>query len=99
MNPLAQFLTLLSSVWRRRTMALVIAWLVCLVGWWLVIMQPDRYESSARVYVDTENILRPLLRGLAVDNNLEAEVELIQRTLMSRPNLEKDGNRPSEDGL
>lgn len=89
MNPLAQFLTLLSSVWRRRTMALVIAWLVCLVGWWLVIMQPDRYESSARVYVDTENILRPLLRGLAVDNNLEAEVELIQRTLMSRPNLEK----------
>lgn len=70
-------------------MALIIAWLVCLVGWWLVIMQPDRYESSARVYVDTENILRPLLRGLAVDNNLEAEVELIQRTLMSRPNLEK----------
>jgi len=52
-------------------------------------MQPDRFESSARVYVDTENILRPLLKGLAVDNNLEAEVELIQRTLLSRPNLEK----------
>ncbi len=88
-NPIAQLLVLATAVWRRRVIAILVAWFVCLAGWWLVIQQPDVYESSARVYVDTEHILRPLLRGLTVENNVQSEVLLIQRTLIARPNLEK----------
>lgn len=50
---------------------------------------PDQFQSSARVYVDTQSVLKPLLTGLAVQPNIEQQVEIMSRTLISRPNLEK----------
>ncbi len=79
----------LRGIWRNRWYALVCAWLICVVGWVGVFMLPDQYEASARVYVDTQTILRPVLQGLTVDLNPNAQVDLITRTLFSRPNLEK----------
>ncbi len=55
----------------------------------MVASLPDRYESSARVYVDMDTMLNPLMRGLAVEMNLFQQIDLMQRTLFSRPNLEK----------
>src|SRR3546814_16892884 len=48
---------------------------------------PSVYESSSRIYVDTTSVLQPLLRGIAVPSNLDAQVQLIKQTLLSRPNL------------
>ncbi len=50
---------------------------------------PNQYESSARLYVDADAILTPLLRGLAADSAPTSQLEMLQRTLLSRPNLEK----------
>lgn len=50
---------------------------------------PDRYEASARVYVDTQTILRPLMMGLAVQPNTEQQVSMLSRTLISRPTVER----------
>ena len=47
------------------------------------------YQSSARVYVDTQSLLRPLLRGLTVETNPDNQIRLMVRTLLSRPNLER----------
>lgn len=77
------------SMWRRRWHAIGVAWLVCVVGWTAVAYMPNIYEAKTRVYVDTDSMLRPLLRGLAVDTNMLNEVDLMQRTLLSRPNLQK----------
>ncbi|TVR63354.1 MAG: chain length determinant family protein, partial [Candidatus Competibacteraceae bacterium] len=77
------------GIWRNRWYALVCAWLVCVVGWTMVYQMPDQYRASARVYVDTQSILRPLMRGMAVDVNPGAQIGLVTRTLLSRPNLEK----------
>lgn len=79
----------LRGIWRNRWYALACTWLVCVIGWVGVFMLPDQYEASARVYVDTQTILRPVLQGLTVDLNPSAQVDLITRTLFSRPNLEK----------
>jgi polysaccharide chain length determinant protein (PEP-CTERM system associated) len=51
-------------------------------------MDPIRL-LSARLYVDADAVLTPLLSGLAADSAPQSQLELIQRTLLSRPNLEK----------
>jgi polysaccharide chain length determinant protein (PEP-CTERM system associated) len=84
-----QALTQLRGMWHRRWIGLAAAWIVAIVGVAIVYKIPERYEASARVYVDTESLLRPLLAGLAVQPNLDQQVALISRTLISRPNVEK----------
>ncbi|GAC1337016.1 MAG: Wzz/FepE/Etk N-terminal domain-containing protein [Acetobacteraceae bacterium] len=79
----------LSAAWRYRWPAIAFSWLVCAGGWLYVLNIPNVYEASARMYVDADAVLTPLLRGLAVDTSLGAQVDLLQRTLLSRPNLEK----------
>jgi polysaccharide chain length determinant protein (PEP-CTERM system associated) len=84
-----QILGYARGVWRRRALVLVIAWLVCIVGWVWVYFLENQYQAQARVFVDTQSLLRPLLSGLAVQPNVSQQVSMMTRTLMSRPNLEK----------
>ena len=86
---LQQFLGYAKAAWRRRWWGVVVAWLVCIVGWTWVMMMPDRYQASARVYVDTQSLLQPLLTGLTVAPNVEQQIILMTRQLVSRPTLEK----------
>jgi uncharacterized protein involved in exopolysaccharide biosynthesis len=80
---------LLKAAWRYRWLAVAVSWVICGVGWAYVYTIPNSYEASARLYVDADAILTPLLRGLAVDNGLGQQLDVLQRTLLSRPNLEK----------
>jgi polysaccharide chain length determinant protein (PEP-CTERM system associated) len=78
-----------ASAWRHRWKAVALIWLVALLGWSGVRMLPDRYVSTARIYADADAVLGMLLRGIAIDNSPAAQVEVLQRTLVSRPNLER----------
>jgi polysaccharide chain length determinant protein (PEP-CTERM system associated) len=84
-----QFVEHLSGMWRFRWRALVVAWCLALVGWAWVYALPNIYSASARVHVDTESALRPLLRGLAVETNIQDQINFMTRALLSRPQLEK----------
>lgn len=84
-----QILSLLRSVWRYRWYAVALAWLIALAGWAAVYLMPTRYEASARVYVDTQSMLRPLLSGLVVQPNVDQMVAMMSKTLINRANLEK----------
>jgi polysaccharide chain length determinant protein (PEP-CTERM system associated) len=86
---IAQFLSYVWGIWRFRWLALVVVWIVALGGWLLVQQLPEAYVGSARVYVDSNNVLRPLLQGLAIQPNVNQRVAMMSRTLLSRPNLEK----------
>ncbi|MGI4950384.1 MAG: XrtA system polysaccharide chain length determinant [Janthinobacterium lividum] len=79
----------LSAAWHYRWQAVLFTWLVCAVGWAAVFAIPNQYESSARMYVDADAVLTPLLKGLAVDTSNSGQVDMLQRTLLSRPNLDK----------
>lgn len=76
-------------MWRYRWFALVAAWVLTLSGWIIVLSLPDQYASEARVYVDTGTLLAPLLKGIAITNDPEQEIQIMQQTLLSRPNLEQ----------
>jgi polysaccharide chain length determinant protein (PEP-CTERM system associated) len=84
-----QLLYYASAAWRKRWWGMAFAWLVAIAGWAVVFTMPDRYEAYARVYVDTQSVLRPLLAGVAVQPNIDQLVSMMSRTLISRPNLEK----------
>jgi len=86
---LEELLGYLRGTWHHRWLMIAVAWLVAIPGWVAVNQLPDQYKASARVYIDTESLLKPLLRGIAVDINIRRRVELITKTLASRPNIEK----------
>jgi polysaccharide chain length determinant protein (PEP-CTERM system associated) len=77
------------GMWQYRWPAVAVAWIVALIGAIVVFKLPDRYEASARIFVDTQSILKPLMAGLAVQPNVDQQVVMLSRTLISRPNVEK----------
>ena len=85
----AQIVTIAKGMWRFRWPSLAVAWLVALIGVVIVFRVPDKFEATARIYVDTQSILKPLMSGLAVQPNVDQQVAMLSRTLISRPNMEK----------
>lgn len=86
---LRQFSGYLRSAWGYRWIGLLVAWIVGIIGMGVVLVLPDQYQASAKIYVDTQSILRPLMSGLAVQPNLDQQINMLSRTLISRPNIEK----------
>ena len=72
---------------RFRWHAMGVAWAVCVVGWVAVTLQPDIYESQARVYVDTRTALSPVIQGLAISQDVDAQINRVRQSLLGRPQL------------
>ena len=84
-----QIVDYLKGIWIKRRYIIISTWLICPISWYFIAQLPNVYESEARVYVDTESLLRPLLRGLTVETDPNTQIRLMVRTLFSRPNLER----------
>jgi len=84
-----QLIALARGMWQRRWIGLGVAWLTAIIGAIVVFRLPDKYEASARVYVDTQSLLQPLMSGMAVMPDAGQQVALLSRILLTRPNLEK----------
>ncbi|MGV2873415.1 XrtA system polysaccharide chain length determinant [Colwellia sp. E150_009] len=84
-----ELLDYLKGIWIKRRYIIISTWLICPIGWGIVSTMPDVYESKARVYADTQSILAPLLKGLTVQTNPDNQINLMIKTLLSRPNLER----------
>lgn len=85
----AVLLNFLKAIGKYRWYAVAITWAVAIIGWTIVLRLPNQYEASARVYVDTQSILKPLLSGMTTMPNLDQQVVFMRRTLISRPNVER----------
>lgn len=79
----------LRPYWRRRHILIVVAWLICLLGWSIIAFLPDRYQANTRLYIETENLLTPLLRNIAVQADVQKQLEVLQRTLLNHTNMAK----------
>lgn len=90
--------TFLRMAWLYRWVGLATAILACALGWTAVQLMPDQYAVSAKIYLDSRSMLRPLLRGIAFDSgNLANTTMLLSRTLLTRPNLEEVARRTDLD--
>lgn len=86
---LAELQGYLRGMWRFKWIGLVTAWFIAIAGWLYIMLLPNQYEATARVYVDTETALRPLLEGLAVQPDTMTEVTMMATALLSTPQLER----------
>ena len=92
---LKSYKTYLSGLWKYRVSGLV-ATLICgVLGIILTVVLPGNYEATARAYVDTKSILQPLMQGMTVQPDVQGQIQMMARTLVSRPNLEAKPTRPA----
>lgn len=85
----AQLYGYLIGIWRFKWYGLALAWAIAISGWIWVWSLPVSYMATARLDVDSSSLLRPLLRGLTIQPDVNERVALMSKTLLSRPNLEK----------
>lgn len=77
------------GAWRFRWFGFAGAAVVAAVGWTVVFALPDRYETTASVFVDTRTALKPALKNLTVDQDVDAQINYVRESLLARPQLEK----------
>lgn len=80
-------------IWKYRVIVLITAWLVAIAGWAIVRLLPDTYDASAKVFVNAETLLKPLLEGMTVPTDPVEQAELITRALLSNPHMEAVARR------
>ncbi|MDE1915534.1 MAG: chain-length determining protein [Sphingomonadales bacterium] len=79
--------SMLYSIWSRRWIALGVAWAVCVLGWLLVALIPNTYESHARLMVQ---LYDPLSAQVGIgEADRKRDVDRVRDTLTSSGNLEK----------
>jgi len=77
------------GIWRFRWAALGVAWAIAVLGWLVIFSLPDLFEANARVFVDTRSSLKPVLQGLVVEQDVNAQLNYVRQSLLGGPELEK----------
>jgi uncharacterized protein involved in exopolysaccharide biosynthesis len=75
----------LHSMWQRRWLALAVAWGLALLGWLVVALIPNTYESLARVSVESRQILSDTA-GVSAGER-QADIDRVRTTLTSAENM------------
>src|SRR5688572_7442447 len=80
-----QFRIALHQVWRRRWLAIAVAWGVAVLGWLVIALIPNSYEAKARLFVQMQSIL-PNQIGITPDER-QNQLLRLKQTLTSNENL------------
>lgn len=87
----------LHQVWRRRWLALAVAWGVAVLGWLVIALIPNSYEAKARLFIQQASIL-PNVAGTPPEDRNNQLLRLKQ-TLTSQENLTKVVRRTELNSL
>jgi polysaccharide chain length determinant protein (PEP-CTERM system associated) len=78
----------LRAMWKYRWRGLFTAFGVAMIAAVIIMMIPKKYEASARIYANTDSILKPLMAGMTVQPDINQRVVMLSRVVISRPNVE-----------
>ena len=79
----------LKGTLKYKRLALIFALIVCAGAWSYIFIMPDKFESKAKVHIDSATVIRPLMRGMVIEPDISALIRIIQQLMFTRPNLEK----------
>jgi polysaccharide chain length determinant protein (PEP-CTERM system associated) len=85
------------ALWLRRWWAVAGAWVGCLLAWTVVLLLPDKYQATARVYVDVRTPLKSYVQDIAIEQDFAAQLSLVKEALLSRPQLEAVARKTNLD--
>ncbi len=88
-DQLADILAYVKGVINHKWVIVIFAWVICIAGWIYIHNMPDKYKSEARVQVDTRTMLRPLMRGLAVQSDVRGLIAIMKKLMFTQQNLLK----------
>ena len=80
-----QFRIALHQVWRRRWLAIGVAWGVAVLGWAIIAFIPNSYESKAKLFVQMQSIL-PTQIGITSEERMN-QLTRLKQTVTSNENL------------
>ncbi len=86
---LSELIFYIKGTLRYKRVAVLMALLISIGGWAFIYFMPDKYESKAKVHIDSSTVLRPLMRGMVIEPDVSALIRIIQQLMFTRPNLEK----------
>ncbi|NOR70138.1 MAG: hypothetical protein GQ532_10685 [Methylomarinum sp.] len=86
-DQLSEVLYFAKGVIRNKWIVTLVAILICISGWAYIYQMPNVYESKARVHVDTRTMLRPLLRGMAVQTNVRGLIQIMKKLMFTQNNM------------
>jgi len=92
-----QFRIALHQVWRRRWLAMAVAWGVAVLGWLVIALIPNSYEAKARLFVQMSSILQGQI-GITSDER-QNQLLRLKQTLTSNENLVRVVRRTDLNGL
>lgn len=88
-DQLSEVLFYVKGTLKYKWAIIIVAWLVCITGWVTIATMPDKYETTAIVSVDSRTMLKPLLRGIAIQSSTRGIIEVMRELMFTRPKLEQ----------
>ena len=89
LDQFSEILYFAKGIVRHKWIITITACIVCIGGWTFVYKMPDVYKSSAKVHVDTRSMLRPLLRGLAIQSDVRGLISIMKKLMFTQDNMLK----------
>ncbi len=87
LDQFSEILYFVKGIIRHKWIITIVAWVICIGGWAFVYKMPNIYQSSAKVHVDTRTMLRPLLRGLAIQSDVRGLVSIMKKLMFTQENM------------
>ena len=87
-----ELLDQLRGAWRFKWVALTVAWCVALALWAVVFLIPNKYEATAKVFVDTGTTLSEATRGIGLGDNVENQIDRVRQAILGTPELTRVAN-------
>lgn len=79
----------LTGIWLYRWYGFVAMAVLMVVGTIGIARLPDQYRATTRLYIDTQSLLKPLMKGLSVSADANDRINQVAKTIFNRPNLAK----------
>jgi polysaccharide chain length determinant protein (PEP-CTERM system associated) len=77
------------GAWRFRWLAVIVVWIICILGWVAVYSLPNIYQAYAQVYVDARSRLAEVMGQVGVSPGVGARVFVVRQAMLGLPQLER----------